>query len=97
MFSRTGNYVILAHACRNKSTYGMALSMVFMWTCGDIFKTSYFYLRQTPPQFFICGSLQVGEQGIAGNRVIRNSGKLREIIESSGHESKFRDRGIILD
>ena len=60
--------------------------MVFMWTCGDIFKTSYFYLRQTPPQFFICGSLQVGEQGIAGNRVIRNSGKLREIIESSGHE-----------
>lgn len=44
---------------RNKSTYGMALSMVLMWTCGDIFKTSYFYLRNTPPQFFICGSLQV--------------------------------------
>lgn len=44
---------------KNKSTYGMALSMVCMWTCGDIFKTSYFYLRQTPPQFFICGSLQV--------------------------------------
>jgi len=44
---------------RNKSTYGMAISMVLMWTCGDIFKTSYFYLRNTPPQFFICGSMQV--------------------------------------
>jgi len=43
----------------NKSTYGMALSMVMMWTCGDIFKTSYFIMRNTPPQFFICGSMQV--------------------------------------
>jgi hypothetical protein len=51
--------------CRNKSTYGMAMSMVCMWTCGDIFKTSYFYLRQTPPQFFICGSLQVVGEGKA--------------------------------
>ena len=43
----------------NKSTYGMSLPMVIMWTCGDIFKTTYFVLRKTPPQFFICGSLQV--------------------------------------
>ena len=33
--------------------------MVLMWTCGDTFKTTYFYLRDTPPQFFICGALQV--------------------------------------
>jgi hypothetical protein len=33
--------------------------MVSMWLCGDTFKTSYFYLRHTPPQFFICGALQV--------------------------------------
>ena len=33
--------------------------MVIMWTCGDVFKTSYFYLRNTPPQFFICGAMQV--------------------------------------
>ncbi len=33
--------------------------MVLMWTCGDVFKTTYFYVRQTPPQFFICGTLQV--------------------------------------
>ena len=33
--------------------------MVLMWTCGDVFKTTYFYLRKTPPQFVICGMLQV--------------------------------------
>lgn len=33
--------------------------MVLMWTCGDIFKTVYFFLRQTPAQFIICGALQV--------------------------------------
>jgi len=43
----------------NKSTYGMSLQMVLMWTCGDVFKTTYFYLRKTPPQFVICGMLQV--------------------------------------
>ena len=36
-----------------------SVQMVLMWTCGDIFKTTYFYLRKTPLQFVICGSLQV--------------------------------------
>jgi len=44
---------------QNKSTYGMSLQMVLMWTCGDVFKTTYFYVRKTPPQFVICGLLQV--------------------------------------
>lgn len=44
---------------KNSSTYGMSLPMVMMWTCGDVFKTSYFYLRNTPAQFFICGAMQV--------------------------------------
>ncbi|XP_056631131.1 solute carrier family 66 member 2 isoform X1 [Diorhabda sublineata] len=44
---------------RNKSTEGMSISMVVMWTCGDIFKTSYFLLRDAPLQFWICGSVQV--------------------------------------
>ena len=44
---------------KNQSTYGMSLPMVIMWTCGDIFKTTYFILRETPPQFYICGCLQV--------------------------------------
>lgn len=33
--------------------------MVIMWTCGDVFKTAYFVLREAPPQFWVCGSLQV--------------------------------------
>merc|ERR1711953_283951 len=44
---------------QNKSTFGMSLQMVLMWTCGDVFKTTYFYVRKTPPQFVICGLLQV--------------------------------------
>ena len=36
-----------------------SVQMVLMWMCGDTFKTTYFYLRDTPPQFFICGALQV--------------------------------------
>ncbi|XP_066149812.1 solute carrier family 66 member 2 isoform X2 [Euwallacea fornicatus] len=44
---------------RSRSTEGMSLSMVVLWTCGDIFKTLYFILRDAPMQFWVCGSLQV--------------------------------------
>ncbi|XP_019869226.1 solute carrier family 66 member 2 isoform X2 [Aethina tumida] len=44
---------------RSKSTEGMSLSMVIMWTCGDIFKTLYFFLREAPKQFWMCGLIQV--------------------------------------
>lgn len=33
--------------------------MVIMWTCGDIFKTAYFVMREAPTQFWVCGALQV--------------------------------------
>jgi len=33
--------------------------MVLMWSCGDMFKTSYFVLRRAPSQFWLCGSVQV--------------------------------------
>lgn len=33
--------------------------MVGFWTMGDIFKTGYFIVREAPPQFWICGMLQV--------------------------------------
>ncbi|KAG6439239.1 hypothetical protein O3G_MSEX000606 [Manduca sexta] len=33
--------------------------MVVMWTCGDVFKTAYFIIREAPTQFWVCGSLQV--------------------------------------
>ncbi|XP_045490822.1 solute carrier family 66 member 2 isoform X3 [Colias croceus] len=44
---------------QNKSTEGMSVSMVIMWTFGDIFKTAYFVIREAPTQFWVCGSLQV--------------------------------------
>lgn len=44
---------------RKKSTDGMSVEMVVMWLSGDIFKTTYFIVRQTPPQFYICGIIQV--------------------------------------
>ncbi|KAL7883049.1 hypothetical protein SRHO_G00007070 [Serrasalmus rhombeus] len=44
---------------QNKSTEGMSIKMVLMWTSGDTFKTGYFLLTQAPMQFWICGLLQV--------------------------------------
>lgn len=44
---------------KNKSTHGMSICMVIMWTAGDMFKTGYFVLRNAPTQFWICGTLQV--------------------------------------
>ncbi|XP_051927836.1 solute carrier family 66 member 2 isoform X2 [Hippocampus zosterae] len=44
---------------QNKSTEGMSVKMVLMWTSGDTFKTGYFLLTQAPVQFWTCGMLQV--------------------------------------
>ncbi|XP_077209069.1 solute carrier family 66 member 2 isoform X4 [Paroedura picta] len=44
---------------QNRSTEGMSVKMVLMWTSGDTFKTVYFLLNQAPFQFSICGLLQV--------------------------------------
>lgn len=33
--------------------------MVLMWAGGDAFKTIYFVVRDSPVQFWVCGSLQV--------------------------------------
>ena len=44
---------------RSKSTQGMSVSMVLMWLAGDLYKTSYFILRQTPIQFLVCGVTQI--------------------------------------
>ncbi|XP_006000197.1 solute carrier family 66 member 2 [Latimeria chalumnae] len=44
---------------RNRSTKGMSVKMVLLWTAGDAFKTSYFIINQTPSQFWLCGALQI--------------------------------------
>lgn len=33
--------------------------MVLLWFSGDMFKTTYFIVRQSPAQFWVCGGLQV--------------------------------------
>ncbi|XP_026674341.1 PQ-loop repeat-containing protein 1 isoform X3 [Ceratina calcarata] len=43
----------------NKSTNGMSIVMVGLWTLGDAFKTCYFVVREAPIQFEVCGALQV--------------------------------------
>ncbi|XP_051917762.1 solute carrier family 66 member 2 [Hippocampus zosterae] len=43
----------------NRSTKGMSVKMVLLWTAGDIFKTSYFVMNQSPSQFCACGSVQI--------------------------------------
>lgn len=39
--------------------FGCSVKMVFMWMCGDLYKTAYFVLRKAPMQFWLCGGLQV--------------------------------------
>ncbi|XP_034032920.1 solute carrier family 66 member 2 [Thalassophryne amazonica] len=43
----------------NLSTKGMSVKMVLLWTAGDIFKTTYFVINESPTQFWVCGSVQI--------------------------------------
>ncbi|XP_066540687.1 solute carrier family 66 member 2 [Hoplias malabaricus] len=43
----------------NRSTRGMSIKMVLLWTAGDIFKTTYFVINESPAQFWLCGAVQV--------------------------------------
>ncbi|XP_073461770.1 solute carrier family 66 member 2-like [Aquarana catesbeiana] len=45
---------------RNRSTRGMSVKMVLLWMAGDCFKTTYFIIKETPAQFWLCGALQIG-------------------------------------
>ncbi|XP_034391859.1 solute carrier family 66 member 2 isoform X2 [Cyclopterus lumpus] len=39
----------------NGSTKGMSVKMVLLWTAGDVFKTTYFVVNESPAQFWVCG------------------------------------------
>ncbi|KAM3850232.1 solute carrier family 66 member 2-like, partial [Diretmus argenteus] len=43
----------------NHSTRGMSVKMVLLWTAGDVFKTTYFVMNESPSQFWVCGSVQI--------------------------------------
>lgn len=36
-----------------------SVKMVLLWTAGDVFKTSYFVMNQSPAQFWVCGATQI--------------------------------------
>ncbi|XP_028306165.1 PQ-loop repeat-containing protein 1 [Gouania willdenowi] len=44
---------------QNSSTKGMSVKMVLLWTAGDLFKTTYFVMNESPAQFWVCGSVQI--------------------------------------
>ncbi|KAM4721880.1 solute carrier family 66 member 2-like [Rhinophrynus dorsalis] len=44
---------------KSNSTRGMSVKMVVLWTAGDCFKTVYFIIKETPAQFWLCGTLQI--------------------------------------
>ncbi|XP_041651251.1 solute carrier family 66 member 2 [Cheilinus undulatus] len=44
---------------QNHSTKGMSVKMVLLWMAGDVFKTTYFVINESPTQFTICGSVQI--------------------------------------
>ncbi|XP_028814504.1 PQ-loop repeat-containing protein 1 [Denticeps clupeoides] len=44
---------------QNRSTHGMSVRMVLLWTAGDIFKTMYFMINESPAQFWVCGVVQI--------------------------------------
>ncbi|KAI5098079.1 PQ-loop repeat-containing protein 1 isoform X1, partial [Silurus meridionalis] len=43
----------------NGSTRGMSIKMVLLWTAGDLFKTTYFVINESPAQFWVCGMTQI--------------------------------------
>lgn len=36
-----------------------SVKMVLLWTAGDVFKTTYFVMNESPAQFWVCGSVQI--------------------------------------
>ena len=37
----------------------ISVKMVLLWTAGDIFKTAYFVMNDSPFQFCVCGAVQI--------------------------------------
>lgn len=36
-----------------------SVKMVLLWTAGDVFKTTYFVMNESPAQFWVCGFVQI--------------------------------------
>ncbi|KAK3570374.1 hypothetical protein QTP86_019248, partial [Hemibagrus guttatus] len=43
----------------SKAQNALSIKMVLLWTAGDIFKTTYFMINESPAQFWLCGMTQI--------------------------------------
>ncbi|XP_029289348.1 PQ-loop repeat-containing protein 1 [Cottoperca gobio] len=59
MFEAMLGFPQLLQNFHNRSTKGMSVKMVLLWTAGDVFKTTYFVMNESPTQFCVCGSVQI--------------------------------------
>lgn len=59
MFEAMLGFPQLLQNFQNSSTRGMSVKMVLLWTAGDVFKTTYFVMNESPAQFWVCGSVQI--------------------------------------
>ena len=50
----------LIHNFRRGSTYGLSVTMVFMWTIGDVFKLFYYIENDSPTALRLCQLFAVG-------------------------------------
>ncbi|XP_033940819.1 solute carrier family 66 member 2 isoform X2 [Pseudochaenichthys georgianus] len=59
MFEAMLGFPQLLQNFHNCSTKGMSVKMVMLWTAGDVFKTVYFVMNESPAQFWVCSSVQI--------------------------------------
>ncbi|XP_059472760.1 solute carrier family 66 member 2 isoform X2 [Neocloeon triangulifer] len=65
---------------KQKSTEGMSVKMVLMWTSGDTFKTCYFIVKKVPKQFPAGAIMQVIVDILIMGQVYFYRGKARHAV-----------------
>jgi len=73
---------------QRKSTAGMSLPMVLGWLGGDIGKTIYFYVKDSPFQFKVCGFLQISVDILILLEVFMYRGNNRRHSDEASFSSK---------
>lgn len=54
-FSMSSHLSLCVSLCLRCSS----VKMVLLWTAGDVFKTTYFVMNESPAQFWVCGLVQI--------------------------------------
>ncbi|XP_075680676.1 uncharacterized protein LOC113795764 isoform X2 [Dermatophagoides pteronyssinus] len=80
-----------------KSVEGMSKLMVFTWFLGDLYKTVYFFVRQAPFQFLLCGCTQITFDSLIFMQIICYKKATYRKIPKSKIVSKQQPRGSSLN